>query len=100
MLDRNIISRRSKVVIQLKEGQIDQSNMYSRVLNGSQYDKPLNLKLQWILKEMKEKSQIIGSMRRTTSGKLRPFFLFDLSSFSSSPFFPSFNNHSFSCEEH
>ncbi|UJR22512.1 hypothetical protein I4U23_025562 [Adineta vaga] len=31
-----------------------------------QYDKPLNLKLQWILKEMKEKSSIIGNIRRTT----------------------------------
>jgi hypothetical protein len=36
------------------------------------YDKPLSLKLQRILKEMRQKSQIIGgNMRRTTSGLLR-----------------------------
>jgi hypothetical protein len=34
------------------------------------YDKPLNLKLQRILKEMKQKSEIIGHIRRTTSGLL------------------------------
>jgi hypothetical protein len=34
------------------------------------YDKPLNLKLQRILKEMRQKSQIIGNIRRTTSGLL------------------------------
>jgi hypothetical protein len=34
----------------------------------SHYDKPLSLKLQWILKEMRQKSQMIGTMRRTTSG--------------------------------
>lgn len=27
-----------------------------------------NLKFQWILKEMQQKSQIIGNLRRTTSG--------------------------------
>lgn len=31
-------------------------------------DKPLNLKVQRILKEMKQKSQIIGNMFYTTSG--------------------------------
>ncbi|CAF3532192.1 unnamed protein product [Adineta steineri] len=33
----------------------------------SQYDKPLSLRLQRILKEMKQKSEMIGSIRRTTS---------------------------------
>jgi hypothetical protein len=31
------------------------------------YDKPLSLRLQWILKEMKEKSEIIGYIQRTTT---------------------------------
>ncbi|CAF0818070.1 unnamed protein product [Rotaria sordida] len=31
------------------------------------YDKPLNLKLQWILKEMKQKTQTIGNIHQTTS---------------------------------
>ena len=30
-------------------------------------EKPLNLKLQWTLKELREKSRTIGSMRRTTT---------------------------------
>jgi hypothetical protein len=32
------------------------------------YDKPLSLRLQWILKEMREKSQIIGYTQPTTTG--------------------------------
>jgi hypothetical protein len=32
------------------------------------YDKPLSLRLQWILKEMREKSQTIGNIRQATTG--------------------------------
>ena len=31
-------------------------------------EQPFDLKSQWILKEMQQKSQIIGNLRRTTSG--------------------------------
>lgn len=47
------------------------------------YEKPLNLKLQWILKELREKSRQIGSIRRitstsrrTTAGRLLSFISF------------------------
>jgi hypothetical protein len=32
------------------------------------YDKPLSLRLQWILKEMREKSHTIGNIRQATTG--------------------------------
>ncbi|CAF5201185.1 unnamed protein product [Rotaria magnacalcarata] len=34
------------------------------------YDKPLSLKLQWIVKEMKQKSLVNASTHRVTSGNL------------------------------
>ena len=46
--------------------------MYFSFLNRSSirssYDKPLSLKLQWIIKEIKQKSLIIGNQPRTTVG--------------------------------
>ncbi len=41
---------------------------FSRESIRINYDKPLNLRLQWILKEIREKSQIIGYIQQTTTG--------------------------------
>ena len=55
----------------LRKTKINESFIIVKFIRSSvrlRHNKPLNLKLQWILKEMGE---ITGTMRRTTSGLLK-----------------------------